>query len=653
MNNENVQWFSQTLMTHKDKVFGTDGYLRLSLSTNTEDFKFFNPPNLSISITNNYQKACTLNIQNAKDLIKTFKIVVPQLNGDPIEIQRKYNKNTLLYIKFFIEQSNQTRVVLIEIRNNETDFTRIIIPLEGVFEAFAYCIREFSETYMSICTQMMIQSIQSESTKIIHQLPHLIKGISSQIVHQTQPTNTILDSRATEAPVEPEAVKETQATIADLDKFLGDDMSNINVPEIDNEPKPVVVDKVESQFISKVLDNDLVNLENLMASLFLSENPIDAVCERFIKSLDISDDNFKMLPGITEEAYKSLVYMTKLIPNIAYQNFITTSMPIPDSLAIFKYKPSNYTDLNLEIAYDLLTISIFIKCFRSKAEGKTSESEINRSVFHLQFRSFTDALTFGFIENLDPQMVSSLVLKRYKYYESIGFFENYQSELEQIKCSRVDEIEISSTLDRMLSVIPKCPYIEDLHEMEYKNGNLKMPTKTQFNLEQIINGVVPVELAQKLGKSLEDEGTISSLKSNYQQITDDVLNIFTKKTKETPKKKKEKTQTTTTNLLRVINSHFSNEIPEQYKDKFIDYITKIGNNKFNLNETDFPIDEFGDNVIKALYLWNPEEDPSIARNYKKFFTMIEEEIMERDLILTKIKSFEKVEKATTDAWDFA
>ena len=61
--NEKTIWFSQTLLTFKDKQFATDGYLKVAISTNTEDYKYFNPPLFNISVSTNIQKSYNLNIQ--------------------------------------------------------------------------------------------------------------------------------------------------------------------------------------------------------------------------------------------------------------------------------------------------------------------------------------------------------------------------------------------------------------------------------------------------------------------------------------------------------------------------------------------------------------------------------------------------------------
>ena len=148
-NGDDTKWFSQTLLTHKDKFYGTEGYLRISISTNTEDHKFFNPPLFNISISNNYQKSYNLNYHNASDLLNTLRLLQKQMNGDKSELQRKYQKNMTLYIQFFVEGNNNDSVVDIRLLTSETDFTKIIIPI-NIFTTFGKCLNYDVESYFDI-----------------------------------------------------------------------------------------------------------------------------------------------------------------------------------------------------------------------------------------------------------------------------------------------------------------------------------------------------------------------------------------------------------------------------------------------------------------------------------------------------------------------
>lgn len=656
--NNNTQWFSQTLLSYKDKIYATEGYLKLSLSTNTEDFRFFNAPVLNISISNNYQKSINLNIQNAKDLLRAFKSISSQLNGNELSIQRKYQKDTILHFTFKIDQNNN-RIVVIEIRNNDTDFTKIVIPLESVFESFVSCIREFTEQYMSICSQLFIQSIQSQSIQIINQLPSLIKGISSQIVSQIPVSEIIPDSGAA-VPLEvtQTEISQSQSTIDDLDKFLGDDMNNINIPEINKvEITKENLVEVDSLFVKYYLNNDLQNLENAMSNYFMSPCPIMSFTEEIKDKIKIhiKDENFSLLPGISDDEYKSLIYLSKLFVTLPYRNYVDSGVSMPATVSVLKYHSNNFKEENLNIAYDLFLFSLYIRIVRRRLENKIEDAIMSKALFYIQMRCFSDPLIFSFLDKIDKTKLSSIVLTRYRYYNSIGVFDSYKIILSDAGCPEIIESDIMSVVDEAVEkVVGKAPYINDLHNSIQDVNSLRLKNNSTLSLEQIINELIPLEIAEKTGKNINSDEVISELKGQY-NISDDMVSIFRGK-KKPEKTSSNKSNDKTSNLERLIRSQFADEIPEQYRASFLDYLLEIGNNKFDFNNGKYPVDEFGDNVIKALYLWNPESDSLITKNYKQFFLKVENEIMDRDLILAKIKIQEEQEHSETkinDDWNFA
>ena len=101
------------------------------------------------------------------------------------------------------------------------------------------------------------------------------------------------------------------------------------------------------------------------------------------------------------------------------------------------------------------------------------------------------------------------------------------------------------------------------------------------------------------------------------------------------------------NLERIVK-HFDSEIPDEYKETFPKYVGELGNAKFDFISTSFSLDDLGENIIKALYLWDPE-NKEITTNYKIYFMKVEEEAMGKDLILAKIKST-AFEKDSDDGW---
>jgi len=635
MINENTKWFNQTLFAYKDRHYSTDGYLRLSIATNSEDYTSFNPPALSFSISNNYQKSLTLQLSSCNDLIKTFKTM--SLNGDVVEIQRKYQKD-ILYFKFFIDKNSGERLVLIEIRSNETDLTRIVMPLLVQFEAFMSCIKQFSEKYIDICLMLLGKTIDSTAFKIIEQLPSLIKSISSRSVVQ----ETIQDSRVPEP--EKEVIETAQQTIADLDKFLGEDMKNVKIPEIEVEIKTEVT-KVNSLFVEKVIDNDLMNLENLFINYMMAPNPIELFEKDIISKIYSSDESFKGLSGISEDDMKSVTYLGKILFLVSYKNYLNDGSALPDKVPVFKYKSKSWKETNDEVAYDLLLFNLFIRNVRRRLEGKSPDIVANKALFYLQFRCFADPFIFTYLDNKDVKQLESIIVSRFKYYDSIGVFNKYYKLLEDMNCPVIKEDDIRSGINEVSeNVIRKSPYIEDLHKKMFEAGHVKLPSINKFTLEQIVNEIIPFEVAEKTGVDIKKDEILKELKEKN-NISDEIVKFMTKgKTKVTAEKK----QKDESNLYRIVK-FYDSEVPDEIKVNFFAYIEKLGNKKYDFKNKDFDLDLFGENLVKALFTWNPDNH---SKNYKEFFSASESELMSKELIIAKIKQEDTVVVSTNSDWNF-
>jgi len=634
MISENTKWFNQTLFTFKDKHYSTDGYLRLSMVTNTEDFNTFNPPSLSLSISNNYQKTITLHLSSCNDLIKTFKTL--SLNGDAVDIQRKFQKD-LLYLKFFVDKNTNERLVLIEIRSNETDLTRVIIPLIIQFEAFMTCIKQFSEKYMDTCLMLLGKTIESTIFKTIEQLPSLIKGISSQVISQ----ESFQDTRAPEP--ESHVVESVQQTINDLDKFLGEDMRNVKIPEIEAEIDKKDIMKVNSPFVEKVIGNDLSNLENLFINFMMSTNPVDLFNKEISSKIYSDDESFKPLSGINEDDMKSISYLGKILFLVSYKNYLNTGAVLPDKVPVFKYKSSSWKDSNNEIAYDLLVFNLFIRNVRRRLEGKSPDIIANKALFYLQLRCFADPFVFSFIDDKDGRHLETMIVSRFNYYKSIGVFDKYYKLLDDMNCPTVTSEDVRSGVNEVFdNVVRKTPYIEDLHKKMFEAGNVKLPSKNKFTLEQIVNEIVPFEVADKTGLDLKKPEIVKEIQEKN-NISDEIVKFMLKgKTKVTVDKHKDET-----NLMRIVK-FYSSEIPDEVKDKFMQYIEKLGDKKYDFKNTDFDLDLFGEGLVKALYAWNPEIH---SKNYKEFFSSAESELMSKELIVARNKQEVKKESGNSD-WNF-
>jgi len=633
MYNENKKWFSQTLLYYEDHIYQTEGKLRVAISTNTGDDINFNPPQFNISVSHNYQKSCNLNIQQAMDLFEALKYMLSKeasIIKEDIEVVRRISKNVELSLIFKNDKSND-EVVEIILRSNSTDFTKIIIPI-GIFSVLAHRLKNFVNNYDQICYQLLMKSIDGENSNIIKQLPGLIRGISSQIIPSQNP-----DARAAVPdPVTPVA---SEATIADFDKFLGQNLENVKLPELESnqlKEEKISTSEVKSDFVEIVLQNNLTNLENILVTMDGSKTPVVDLNNQ-MKSM--IGKNLSYLPGISEVELKSTCYITKLICTLITQSHIKLNGPIPTSTPIFKYKVNDYKDENLDLSYDLLLFFAYIRTLRNRLSDKSNDFIINKARFYLQMRCYMDVFVFSFVEKADKDQLKSIILNRFNYYMNIGVFNDYKELLDKYNCPQITKYDIEAFINEAAEkVIGKSMSIIDQHDHLVETHNLKLPSSNNFTLEQIVNEIVPLEVDEKMGVDIKD-------KDRVKYASAEIINWFINEKPKVTKVVKKKTS----NIVRFAN-HYRNEIPEKYREDFLLWLVGVEDINFSFDDCEFPLAEFGDNLIKGLYLWKPVDDEKISNNYKYFWTKFEDCLLDKNHIFTLVG---KTENTKSDDWSTA
>jgi len=616
MYNESKKWFSQTLLYYEDRTYQTEGKLRVAISTNSSDDKNFNPPSFNISISHNFQKSCNLNIQQATDLVTAFKKISGQTDLNDVEIVRRISPKLEFTIKFKFDL-NQIPVVEMLLISSSTDFTKIIVPTD-IFSVLAHRLKNFVNNFDQLCYQLLMNNINGEYGEIIRQLPGLIKGISSQII-----TSEIPDSGA--ANPEPVEKVSSEQTIEDLDKFIGgSNMNNIDVPELESKhvkEETEIFNEVQSDFIEKIIGKDLSNLENILTNFDSSKNPVMDLNNNFI---EIIGKDMNYIPNLEDDQLKSICYVSKLLCSVITQSHVQFGAQIPAATPILKYKVSKFKDENLNLAYDLLLFIAYMRNLRNRLSDKVVDFIGNKSRLYLQMRCYLDVFCFTFLEKAEKDKIRSIIGNRFKYFDSIGVFDKYKELLQKNNCPQITSTDIDSFVSEISEkIIGKSPFITELHDGLIKSNSFRIGSSNNFNLEQIINEVIPLEVEEKLGKDVKDSDA-----AKY--VSAEVLNYFSEKTE--PKVKKTTKTEKRSNLVRFAN-HYRNEIPEQHRDSFLKSLDDWKDINFEFDGCPWPLPEFGSNIIKGLYIWKPTEDPKLAKDYKYFFKLFEECILEKDHIL--------------------
>lgn len=629
---KDVQWFSQNIITYKDNSYNSNGFLRVSISTSTQDFSSFNSANFGISISNEFSKSCNLNIYNATDLLLSISQILKNVdviyNDNNSQILKRYNRDQDFIFEFAHAHSSDERVVRIMIKSNESNFTNVIIPYR-LFFVFAQRLKAFVTNYENYSFKVANNFLLKES---LNANKKIIEAINSIQLNNVEVIDNVEKTITDSVDIDIENIKESEQTIQDLDKFLGADMENINIGSdiSKSESKPLVAE-INSPFVKNVIKGNLKNLENILLTYSTSSSPIDDINNRFVNDMMLNE-KFTALPHIKESDKKSLFYISKMFFNVSHRNYINNCVAIPNTLPVLKYKiDEDVLSDNFELAFDLFLISGYFRSYRSKLESKDENAMTNGAMIYLLVRNFLDPFIFGFLDKLDSIALGSFensIISRFKYYKQIGVFEKYDTHLNNFSFEITENDIMSFVKEIKDNVINKNLYINQLHDKLYDSGTIKLPANNKLNLEQITNEFILLEVHEKFGMKVDTEETILGISDN---ISKDVIDMFTKKI--TPKRTNVKKQTDS-NLSRFVRE-YRNEIPKNIRDEFLKYVEKLGEKDFDFNVSKFSFNEFGDNIIKALYLWKPTSDPRLTLNYKYFFELYENELMNKDLILSK------------------
>lgn len=621
---DNKVWFNQLIFYHKDNQFDTDGTLELSISNYTSDFKSFSSPNLIISITNGTsRRSFTLNYQNASDTLGSFrKVINGPTSKNSVEIFKKYHYDRSLKLEFH-EKENSETIVRFSIYYNESDFGRVVIPFD-LFLAFANLIKYYVDNYINIGFNLSNRSINVEILEQLKGVNFSIKAIPGSL---SSATGAYIKNFEPDVP--DSILKESEDKINELNTFIEEKMDTIVLQEeksVTVEPKQEPTSEFNSKFLSKVLNNDLVVLENLMTSASVSSMPTKVILDTICKSLNIS-----MLHGIDDNDFISASYIGKLIYLTSLNCYSNFDVAIPNSFPILKAKISddNKSEI-MDVIFDLLMFSGYVRSVRTKLESKIADASENKAIFYMGLRCFTDIFVYSYLDTMDPQVIKSCVMSRFKSYKNMKVFENYENLLNSYNCVQVAEKDIETFVDILTSkIIGKTPFINDLHKNMYSGKNLKLPTDHKFSMEQILNTIIPVEVFVRTGNKIEDY---------VGDLDESIVSLFNVPVEEKVEKKREPKKN---NLFRFVKS-FDSEIPEQYRKEFFDYVENLNE---NVDYSKFNLTEFGENIVKSIYEWN---ESNKTEKYTDFYDKCENTLMSKELILSKMNKVKSDSKG--DDW---
>lgn len=653
MNNQNDKtWFNQQLMYFKDLNLNSNGILEITLANNTNDFKSFSPLSLNIAITSNsnIRKMYSISYCNSVDMIMSFKEIISNANtiynsSQKYEVTKKYYTDKLL--KFEFVKSNNENIVIISIINDISDYSMIAIPYY-VFSSIIGIIRSFANDYTSLNLNLVNRTVLAEileQNKLIKNSIHVLPTSILEFYNRNNSNHNIqeLPQDLNFSKIMEEPLNENISTVQldesvnpgesnknninnDFDNFLADNINNISLG-IDETPKEKSKYEESDNFITHF--EKLENLENLLNSIVVHENPHIIIKDE----LEKISSTIKTISDISENEFKSYAYISNLVYKTIMKQYTESNIDIPANFQVIKYKTQDTNHENIDLAFDILSIISYLKCFRVKLQERESDSFRNKSIFLLTVRTFLDIYGFSYIENMNKESIRNMVLSKFKHMKNKNFFKSYDDILGLYNLPEISENEIDAFISAVCEkIVGNNVYINNYHNNLYSNNLARLDFNNNFNIEQIINYIIPLEVCEKIGINIFEKENIDKILDSS-KIPNEVFEIFKDKNKS--KKNDDKIKDNMTNILRYCKLH-DVDIPKHIREEFLIYIKELEFNNFDFNNSKFLIDDFGEKLLIGLYEWNNSENKKEL--YKNFCEKAELSTMNKDLIISKYKT---------------
>ena len=503
-----LTWFNQKYFYHKDTEFSANGEcLEISISSNTTDFQTYSIPTLNLNIFNDkIRYNVNLKYQDVLDLLFSIKGITTSniddiYKNDGSEIKKIINgKNFKLGFK--ISQNTGKKAVLLLIANSATDFGIIVISY-NLFLTIVELFKSFKRNYIKLPFEISNRTSLNYILDELKEIKEFNKSLPSSIVDLTS-------SKECKCSEESEIMFPKLSDISnnsdddppwDVDNnpqknfedFITNNIDDIKIPEFDK-LSGKVEEEQKSFFIEDILKNDIKNLDSFLKSLTIHSNPIEKFREIIGGYMNST------LPSITDKELKSACYYSKRFFMYNIQNYLRNHIPISTSIPIIKYKPNEFNDENIDLAYDLLTLSMYIRLVKDKLITKIDDAAINNSLLYTSLRVYTDIFTFSFLDDINSDIIIKCVMKRFQNYSNKGVFNSLNELLKQYGFSEIIEIEMNNFTTQIVKKVigSKILNISDLHQQDYNENKIKLPYSNELSIDLIVHEFIKAEVESEL-----------------------------------------------------------------------------------------------------------------------------------------------------------
>ena len=665
------EWVNISLYNYYDNNYDNKALIRCDLSSSTDKFGSLEPPSLKIeliSLHDNLREFYFISPSNCLDLKKSIdnakEYIFASEYTQPIVIKKRYLKNKDLIINF-IKNNNNESVCRFEIKTNENKYLYVNLPLFPEFHNFYNILKKMALDYIDIAFKVnnyystkKSESYLAEISSSLNQQKIILNNLSVSspknelpVLDETEIDDNIssLENKVILVPNDDEKVEETELN-KEFRDFLGQEMSNIKIPNIEEIDKPRTnvqttgLTDHKSLFFDKLIKWNIEDFEKMFETVLDKEDPLEYIINLF----KYINKDYEPFLGMNETDKKSVYHLTHLFIKRVKSSYNYINEENFENINFFRNyyispEVTVFNNFDVELAYDLLSVFVYVSQFRTLMNLKTNSFITSKAKILLGIGSVIFPFVFPVLFKKTKIEILRNIESRFNTISS-KLFNNYNEAIHNVGLKPINKVDIKKRCEDIYETyISSFDTTEQIHDNDYLNIFYILPYKNDFNLEQIIKYIVPIEAKYHP----EDWGEVDDELLNVYNCEDESVRKFLLSKKSLTNKIKR----TETNLERYIKSNI-NDVSTELKNilkKLVEDLVKR-NEDFDINDFDFPYEELPDNIIKGLYCWKPSINEKIKTNYKYFLDEIEDCIMDKQSIIDLSKNDNNEEGG--DDWDF-
>lgn len=662
MDDTGKTYFNQELWTGHD-VLITENNFSVSTSFYNDDYNLSSATNLSLMIRNFKRKSRNnislshkdvfLYLVKAKPLIDSLDSTIASIMENK-NIQKTFTFSSYKKIHTTIMWRNEydisVRICITENKDENFDDSEKFYMSYTDYMSLVKILVGYRDNYMSLCSNNIVvvnnHKMMEKFDLLSSKLTGYFKDLKLSNIKQEMTSDQVIKMGDIDIPLPPSAPveivkteeeKNNEVIQNDFSDYLNNNISNINISAIDafkereknyeEKKETAVTIDISSAFTTKFMNNNILTLEKYLMASLTDKNTFSSLVGEIAKKLEISPR--QLFNGCSDSDFYSISYLSTRLLKYAVNNHLDKKMALPPNVVPIVFANGINNPINIDVMYDLFLYFTYYTNLKNQIIQKDKNTSNNREMVCFILKNILSPLIFSYIKYVpNRETMTKEIINRYRTYRELGVFNELQKELMSKYGNAVDVSELSIT-----------EYVNTIYEKAIPLLDTSFAVKQCFMSAYNRNDIkLSYDVFNSIKMDAEKLQKILILESNYMKndtINENELGMpiseFSDLGSFILKGYSFELVINTDNLKRFVNEM---ACENKLKELALEIVSKIKTNYTDLKEYTFDYSLLPEAFLKALCIWDIDNDRQLSLNYTKFKDKVENSNLTKTLTLS-------------------